>query len=94
MLTCKEQQNPIKFRGREIKVSDKVLNAHYFLCNLPIDERVVGMHIGFALKGDEKNLEEKLKTFTDEQLTMIVEDGVKDEFFNLLDEETWNNIAE
>ena len=92
MLLCREQKNPIVFQGREVRISDKAANAHYHLCNLPVTGSTVGIYVGFALKGDEKNMNEKIKKFSDEQLTKIVEDGVKDEFLNLLDVETWNSI--
>lgn len=92
MLMCKEQKMPIMFRGREVVISDKAANALYYLCNMPVNDTEVGMHVGFYLKGQEDNLDEKLKAISDEKLTEIVESGIKEEFFNLLSQEHWDAV--
>lgn len=94
MLLCDNQKNPIKFRGREVTISDKAANTHYYLCNLPVTETNVGMYIGFYLKGEEDNLDEKLSTISDEELSKIVEDGIKSEFLDILNAEVWDSIKE
>lgn len=92
MLFCEEQKFPIEFRGRKIIISDKVANAHFYMCNLPVNETKIGMHVGFYLKGQENNLDEKLNAISDEELTKIVEEGIKNEFIDLLGEKSWNSI--
>ena len=94
MLLCEEQKMPIIFRGRKVVISDKVANAHYYMCNMPVDDTGVGMYVGFYLKGKENNLDEKLKAISDEELTKIVEDGVKEEFFSILAQQDWDRVTE
>lgn len=94
MLLCDKQKMPIVYKGREVYISDKVANAHYYMCNMPVNDTGVGMYVGFYLKGQEENLDEKLKAISDEDLTKIVEDGVKEEFFSILEQNDWDRVPE
>jgi len=89
MLLCKEQQNPIAVEGRSITISEKAANAHFYLCDAPADQGTIKMYLEFFLK---ENIETAMSALTDEELTQIVEAGVKREFLDLLDEESWNAI--
>ena len=92
MLLCETQEMPVKYRGRDVTISDKVANAHYYMCNLPVNDAEVGMHVGIYLNGQEDSIDEKLKEISDEDLTRIVEAGIKEEFLSILDEKTWESI--
>jgi len=92
MLLCEAQKNPIEYKGRNIVISDKAANAHYHMCNMPVNATTVGMYIGFYLKEHENDFDLKLNSLSDKELTEIVENGVKQEFVDLLGETEWERI--
>ena len=92
MYLCKEQERIVTYKGRSVEIPTKAANAHYYICNMPVNDTGVGMYIGYALHGDERI--ERINQLTDEELVRIVYDGVKEEFLSLLPLEVWDSIPE
>jgi len=92
MFLCEEQERIVTYKDRKARISDKAANAHYYLCNMPVNDTGVGMYIGFELRGHETM--ERINQFTDEELATIVHEGVKMEFLDLLSQEEWDSIPE
>jgi len=90
MFLCNKQQNPITFEGKEIHITEKAANGHFVLCDLPITADTVRMYLGTFR--DDRTSEEIAAEKSAEELSKIVEDGVKDEFVHLCHEAEWNAV--
>lgn len=87
MLLCTVQENPIEYRGRQLRIDDSWLNVHYAFCNLPVNAVTIGMYVEFFFPESDEYLE----WFSDEQLVAVVEQGIMEEAINLIpEEELWN----
>ena len=90
MLLNKQQENPVRFEGRNIDISDKVCNGLYMLCETPVTESTIGMYVSVYTDGDKK----KKLSLTDKEIAKIVEEGVKVEYTLLCGDEAWDKIPE
>ena len=95
MFLCKEQQNPIMLCGRKIYITNQAANAHYYFCKMPITETEAEMYICSHLKTDEID-ESKLKNLSDLDISKVIENGVKEEFFHFNPDakELWYNLSQ
>lgn len=97
MLNCKEQKNPVEFYGRKITLSEQALNAIYEYCSTPVTSSTIGMYVFTKFVGTPTarlSEQEIVNTLTDEQITKITEDGIKEEILESSGgEEFWNRFA-
>jgi len=84
-----EQKNPVLFRDREIIITEKASNGLYKLCKTPITESTIGMYLSVYAGG---KIKKALKTLSNEEISQIVEEGVKAEYTLLCGEDEWNHI--
>lgn len=97
MLNCKEQKNPVEFYGRKITLSEQALNAIYEYCSTPVTSSTIGMYVFAKFVGTptaKLSEQEIVDSLTDEQITKITEDGIKEEILeSSAGEEFWNKFA-
>ena len=96
MLNCKEQKNPVEFYGRKITLSEQALNALYDYTATPVTEGTIGMYVFTKFVGTptaKLSEQEIVDSLTDQQITEITENEIKEEIVDGAGEEYWNQFA-
>lgn len=85
------QKNPIIVQGRAIYLSKKAMEVFHYMLLFPLMKNTVELYL--EMYYDEDDISDSVKNATDEELTKIVEDGVKDEFVSAFNEDKWDNFT-
>lgn len=87
MLVCKDQKNTFNIEGKVFCISDKIANAYFYMCDMPLTEEAVKMYIEFFLR-------DEIAFCSNQDMRNAVEKGVKREFLDLFTEDEWSVIEE